>query len=323
MITLKQLSHALALRQHGNFHRAARSANISQPAFSRSIANLEEGLGVTLFSRQGGDVLPTVYGEALLNRAQLVLDETGEMLREIQLLQGLEAGGLSLALGVFAAEIAANRALGEFVRRHPGLNFHARLTSWYEIANLVTSRQVDIGVGEISTFTREKQLQVDPVGRHDMVFFVRRDHPLLRRRRLAQRDIAAYPLASVRLPPRVTKHFPGRATLDAVTGELVPSVEVNNLVTVSTVVATSDAIGIAAPLQIEAGLRQGEVVALTYRAAWMKLHYGVIRLRNRMLSPAVEEYVSLLQQIDAERGRRNAELLVELCDRGKGNGRGR
>jgi DNA-binding transcriptional LysR family regulator len=321
MITLKQLSHALALRQHGNFHRAARSANISQPAFSRSIGKLEEGLGVTLFSRQGGDVVPTVYGEALLDRAQLVLDETGEMLREIQLLQGLEAGGLSVAMGVFAAEIAANQALGELIRRHPGLNFHARLASWYEIADLVTSRAVDIGVGEISTLHREKQLQVEPVGRHDMVFFVRRDHPLLGRRRLTQRDIAIYPLASVRLPPRVAKHFPGRATLDAVTGELIPSVEVNNLVTVSTVVAASDAIGIGAPLQIESGLRRGEVVALPYRAAWMKLNYGVIHLRNRMVSPAVEEYVSLLRQIDTERGRRNAELMSELCGVGGGQRR--
>jgi hypothetical protein len=98
---------------------------------------------------------------------------------------------------------------------------------------------------------------------------------------------------------------------------LIPSVEVNNLVTVNAVVAASDAIGIGAPLQIESGLRRGEVVALPYRAAWMKLNYGVIHLRNRMLSPAVEEYVSLLLEIDGDQGRRNAELVQELCDGGR------
>ena len=42
-ITHKQLAHALALADHGNFTQAAEESNLSQPAFSRSIKNLEEG----------------------------------------------------------------------------------------------------------------------------------------------------------------------------------------------------------------------------------------------------------------------------------------
>ena len=74
MSTLKQLSHALTLTlaRHGNFHRAAKAENLSQPALSRSIRSLEEGLGAQLFDRQTEVVTPTLYGEALLQRARTI-----------------------------------------------------------------------------------------------------------------------------------------------------------------------------------------------------------------------------------------------------------
>ena len=119
MIKLQQLAHALALWRYGNFHRAAQAQHLSQPAFSRSIRSLEEGLGVPFFDRQTTVVTPTLYGETLLKRAEIILAETDELEREIELLQGLEAGSLAVATGAYAAEISASRALGELMRQHP------------------------------------------------------------------------------------------------------------------------------------------------------------------------------------------------------------
>jgi DNA-binding transcriptional LysR family regulator len=315
MVSLKQLSYALALRDYENFHRAAESVDISQPAFSRSIGALEEALGVTLFNRRTGKVTPTVYGEALLERAETVLAETGEMLREIELLRGRESGNLSLAMGVYAAEMSANRAIGELVKRYPNLHCDTRLANWHEIANLVKSRTVDLGVAEISTLAREAELEMESVGHHDVIFFVRREHPLLEKKRVTRSDLGDYPLATVRMPARVAGRMPGRGDLEPDTGEFIPSVQVNDLVTARTVVAASDAIGVAAPLQIEPWLHSGELTFLPYRPAWMKLDYGVVYLKNRMLSPAMEEFITLLRDIDAQHGALNDSLLRELTGR--------
>jgi len=90
MITLNQISHARALKTHGNFRRAAAALNMSQPALSRSIKKLEKSLGVKLFDRQPGGIMPTAYGEVLLNRAETILNETEAMQRDITILQGFE-----------------------------------------------------------------------------------------------------------------------------------------------------------------------------------------------------------------------------------------
>ena len=106
MIKLQQLAHALALGRHGNFHRAAAAQHLSQPALSRSIQSLEEGLGVPLFDRQSAAVTPTLYGEALLRRAAVIIEEAEELEREIRLLQGIETGTFTVAMGAYASELS-------------------------------------------------------------------------------------------------------------------------------------------------------------------------------------------------------------------------
>ena len=92
MIEFRVLQHALALERHQNFARAAAALNLSQPSLSRSIAGLEQLLGVPLFDRGPKQVVPTVFGRILLERGAELLRGEGELRREIQLLAGLELG---------------------------------------------------------------------------------------------------------------------------------------------------------------------------------------------------------------------------------------
>jgi len=72
----------------------------------------------------------------------------------------------------------------------------------------------------------------------------------------------------------------------------------------------SDTFGFSTPLQLEAWLLRGEVAFLPFSEPWMKLSYGFIYLRNRMIAPAASLYMELVREIEAEQGRRNRELAV-------------
>lgn len=312
MITLKQLRHAIAVAQYGNFHRAAEAENISQPALSRSVRALEEQLGAQLFDRQGAAVEPTLYGAALLQRAGRALVETEELQREIELLKGLETGELRVAMGVYAAEMSAGRAAGELVANHPGINCRLKLTSWKDLAPLVTSRSVDLAIGEISTLGDTPELATESIGRHRVILFCRRDHPLADRDQVSTGDLADYPTVMPRLPPRAVGLFPGRSRLDRATGDLLPSVEVDDLASARLVVSSSHAFAFATPVQIEPWLRSGEFKVLGFDAPWLQLDYGFIYLRNRMLSPAAEAYMALVRRIEGEVSERNRALMKRL-----------
>jgi len=312
MLTLKQLRHAMALERHGHFHRAAQAEHISQPALSRSIRALEAQLGVTLFDRQGGGVEPTLFGAALLRHAVQALGETDELLREIDLLRGLEAGQLQVAMGVYAAEMSAARSIGELVERHPGVTCRIRLTSWQELPGLVTARSVDLGVGEISTLGDLQELEVEALGRPRLVMFCRPGHPLAGRRDLSKEDLDGFPIVTPRLPPRGIGLVPGKTRVDPDTGDLLPTIEVDNLTSARLVLAGNDAFGMATPIQIEGALRRGEFRVLDFHRPWMELDYGFIYLRNRMLSPAAKAYMDIVRRIDAEMREANEALMAEV-----------
>jgi DNA-binding transcriptional LysR family regulator len=312
MMTLKQLRHALSVARHHNFHSAAKAENISQPALSRSIQALEEQLGVQLFNRKGANVDPTPFGSAVLERARLVLGETDELLRAVQILKGVNSGSLRVAAGTNAAELSASRAIGELTSRYPGIDCRLKLTNWRDVGRRIMSRNVDLGIAEISTLEDNGELEIIPLAQHRVVLYVRGDHPLADLSHISVEDLADYPTVAPRLPPRAYGLFPGRTRLDRETGDVLPTIEVDDVSCARMVVCSSDAFSIATPVQIEPWLRTDQLKILDFHQPWLRLNYGIIYLASRMLVPAASVYIELVQQIEQEMSERNAELFNEL-----------
>jgi DNA-binding transcriptional LysR family regulator len=311
-LKLRQLSHALAVWRHGSFRRAAAEQHLSQPALSRSIQNLEEFLGVLLFDRQTTEITPTAFGEALLRRAETILIEAAELEREMKLMKGLDIGRLSVAMGVYAAEMSGNLAVAGLLKAHPGLHLRSQLRHWRDVERVVRDRQVDIGFGEIGHLMDAPGLRVEPIGRHEVFFFCRAGHPLLARAAISVEDLDAYPFAGVPIPPRVARLFPRNCHIDGASGNPIPPILLEDLTAARTVVNGTDAFGLASPLQIEPWLRSGVLAVVPFRASWLRLDYGFIFLASRSLSPVAEAFTAMVRQIEREVEERNRTLADEL-----------
>ena len=127
MFSLNQLTHAMAVASHGNFRRAAESLNMSQPALSRSIAKLEKYLGAMIFDRQSDGVTTTIFGEALLSRGNIILNETEELERRVTILRRLDAGRFSVSLAPAPAGLSGPLAIAELLRLHSNLRCKANV----------------------------------------------------------------------------------------------------------------------------------------------------------------------------------------------------
>ena len=95
-ITLRQLAYFRALAQARNFGRAAEIVNVSQPALSMQIRELEAALGVDLVERLPRDVRLTPAGREVLARAQRILLDAAELESQARR-QGL-TGALTLGM---------------------------------------------------------------------------------------------------------------------------------------------------------------------------------------------------------------------------------
>lgn len=96
-ITLRQLGYFTALAEHRNFGRAARAVNVSQPALSVQIREMETTLGQPLVERRARDVVLTPFGRTILDHAARVLAEMQDLGDAARWQAGL-TGRLSLGL---------------------------------------------------------------------------------------------------------------------------------------------------------------------------------------------------------------------------------
>ena len=76
---LRQLECFCALARAGSFTKAAQELGIAQPSLSEQIARLEQGLGAALFERSNRRVELTQRGEAILGKAQALLEDAAAL----------------------------------------------------------------------------------------------------------------------------------------------------------------------------------------------------------------------------------------------------
>jgi LysR family hydrogen peroxide-inducible transcriptional activator len=95
--TLRQLRYLVALAEQAHFGRAAEAVNVSQPALSVQIRDLEAVLGVRLVERGGREVVITPTGREVVRRARAILGEAAEIEQVARWSRGL-AGRLRLGV---------------------------------------------------------------------------------------------------------------------------------------------------------------------------------------------------------------------------------
>src|SRR5947207_14841266 len=83
---LHDLHVLMAVVQAGSMNKAAALLNTTQPAISKSIAELERTVGVRLLDRLTQGVEPTAYGRALLDGGTAVFDDLRPAVKNIEFL---------------------------------------------------------------------------------------------------------------------------------------------------------------------------------------------------------------------------------------------
>lgn len=301
-IKLRQLSHLLALDEHGSFSRAAVFLHISQPALSRSIQGLEAQIGAPLFLREGHGVVPTDLGRILVERARQITRMADDLHDQLLGSPATARRELAIGAGPFPAETLVGRAVVGFIGAHPQFKLRIEVRNWDELLSRLRGHELDLFVAETSTLEHEADLQVEPLARHPLYLLARAGHPLAGRAQVGLGEILGWPLATMaRVPPRLLEPalsaIPRSAggTRDA-TG--FPALLCSDFSLVKQIVAASDMVVAVSLPCVARELERNELVVLGAEP-WMQLNYGIVTLRSRpQLNVAAMEFRAFLAEAE-------------------------
>ncbi len=312
-----QLRHFEAVARHRNFVHAAEELHLSQPALTRSIQALERQLGQPLFDRTARKVELSPVGIFILERVRALISSHGQLERDIQSLHGLETGELHVGFGPITAETVLGASVGRFVHRYPGVQVRVILLEADEMANAITTGRIDALVGEPMLRKPEPALDRIELKRRKGFFYCRTGHPLLNHQRLRLNDLTEYALVGFTFASRSARGMPVGAKfglVDRLTGKLVPHVECHSIAACKRIVAASDAISVGTLPMIEAELRAGVLSLIPLATPGLETGYSIITPSGRALSPAVQEFIRIVLEVDNEMVEAAPGFLIQKQD---------
>lgn len=130
----------------GNISKAADKLFISQPAISKSISNLEKGLGVTLFSRTSKGVSLTEEGEILYQHIGNAFDSINQAEDEIKKIHDLGIGQLKIGVSTSLCKHILLDYLKNFIDENPHIKVTIRCHSTKNTLNLLSEGKIDLGL---------------------------------------------------------------------------------------------------------------------------------------------------------------------------------
>lgn len=184
----EQLEYFQTLARMQHVTKAAKSLSITQPALSRSIARLENHLGVPLFDRQGRSISLNQYGHIFLRRVQAMMKEYTEGKEEIQALLKPDQGVVSLGFLHTLGTTLVPDLIGSFQQEYPNIAFQLKQNHSYWLLERLKSGDLDLCL--LASILPEDPIQWIKLWSEELFVFVPNDHPLASRESITLNEIS-------------------------------------------------------------------------------------------------------------------------------------
>jgi DNA-binding transcriptional LysR family regulator len=293
---LHDLHILMAVAQAGSMNKAAGFLNMTQSAVSRSIAELERTVGVSLLDRTARGVEPTEYGRAMLACGVAVFDDLRQGAKKIEFLTDPAVGEVRIGCHPGLAASFVPAVVDEVARRYPRIVFHLMVAEIGTLHRELTERNVDLLITREFGPLADERLSFEFLFDDSFVVVAGAQNPWVRRRRIVLAQLLNEAWA---LPPPDSVF--GSAVMDAFrsSGLDYPRTAV---VTVPpdvrmSLLATGHFLTIFAPSALRFPTRRPELKVLPVELPMARVASGIVTMKNRTLSPVAQLFADSARKV--------------------------
>ena len=165
----------LAVARMNSFTRAAESVNLSQPAVTHQIKNLESLLKARLFNRDQNRVELTNAGKIFLRYSEEINLLYQKAMGEIHEITNQVAGDIQLGAASLMGKYLLPRILGNFKKMYPNVNLSMLVGNSKEVIGFLENGVIELAI--VSEPIPSKNFVVFPFYRDHLTTVVYPSHP--------------------------------------------------------------------------------------------------------------------------------------------------
>ncbi|MGX9989277.1 LysR family transcriptional regulator [Rhizobium sp. WSM1274] len=191
-LKLNHLRMIVAIEDSGQISAAAEVLNISQPAASRMLSEMESITKTSLYERVARGVVLTTFGAALARRARKILLELREASREIGELKSGKGGSVFIGAVTAPAMSLVVPAINKVRKAYPGIEINIQVETSNVLARELLAARHDFVIGRIPDDLNPRLFEVTEIGIERACLIVRSRHPLMKQKTSSLSDVRDY-----------------------------------------------------------------------------------------------------------------------------------
>jgi DNA-binding transcriptional LysR family regulator len=195
----RHLRLLVTIDTYRNLTQVAEVTHVTMPAVSKSLAELERGLGLTLFARTAQGLVPTPHGECLIRHAREMLTILHQARDEMKALSSGTEGKVHIGMLPASASALLPLALNLLKNKSPGTNVRVVEGTRGALLPELWQGRLDLIVGRLPAPDTLGSFEEKPLLEEPVTLMTGRHHPLARAKTLKWSDLLPYPWI---LPPQ-------------------------------------------------------------------------------------------------------------------------
>ncbi|MGM1430643.1 LysR substrate-binding domain-containing protein [Sphingobacterium lactis] len=277
-----------------SFTKASRELNISQPAVSKHIQELEATIGQALFLRNGSRLILTEAGRTLMDAVKVIIQEYELVDYKLGLLNNQIRGNLIIGASTTIAQYILPKLIAQFSERNPLVNIKLFTGNTAQVDRWLFERK--IGLGFVEGMAEEQSLKYSKVWDDQLIWVARKEHPLFKKSRIC--------LDELREQEFIFRE-PGSGTNDIVfhrlkefgihAQDLVNRVQMSSSESIKHYIRYSNSIGILSQYAVKQEIEDGILQQMEVEGFQIHRELNLVHLHGE-LSGLPQQFIRFLNQ---------------------------
>ncbi len=286
-LRMRHLRLLTILGDCGSLRKAAQIMSQTQPALTKSLHEIEELIGESLFSRTPKGIYPNTLGETLIRYARLVYADLGGVHRELTALKSGSIGDVrigaisALTAGLVPQTVSLLKAM------HPVLNISVVIETSDVLLRSLEQDQLDLVIARIPEDYPAENLHFSALGEEIVVPVARCEHPEMNNKDLTLAVLSRYSWVIQPQPAPLRTIF-HELFRKARLRPPASTVETSSTFLALSLLKESDMISLQSLSLVDAYEKMNIIARLPISLAISMDSYGLVRRRNRTPTAAMQ-----------------------------------